>query len=113
MKIADLKPGMLIEGVGLLVGVDTDGNDRFWQNRPNIAFICLNDPYNGEVHREVREDEDFTVLVEQGTVQYMSMLVAMMLERSEAKLDAERDILAIKKYMHASTDEREKEGTRH
>lgn len=98
MKVADLKPGMLIKGVGLIAEVDATSDDTFW-HAPNIHFIDFEDSYCGTMGRTVKEGEAFQVLYHPADTGYKNELNKMLLACNERLDDVIKDLDIIKGYL--------------
>lgn len=98
MKIADLKPGMLIKDVGLITAVDSTSDSKFWQS-PNIHFIEGEDPYWGVLGRSTKEGEDFEVLYRPDDTGYETTLRKIMDGLEERRSNAMKDIKIVRRYL--------------
>lgn len=95
MTFDELEPGHLIKYVGLILA--TNGNDDFFKGR-SITMIDYNDPYWGTCHRGVKPDEDFEILHEKGTPEYIEVINELIKGRAEYIKDASDDILKLESF---------------
>ena len=77
VKGKDLKVGMLINR-GLILEID--GRLDFYQGKPNLTYICINDAYYGPLIGERFPEDDYEILHEEGTPEYEEVLRRMMRE---------------------------------
>jgi len=72
MKYNELKPGMLIKGLGLVTEV-SDGNDKLWNGIPNVGHIN-SDAYHGVCFRATDHNEEFEEAHAPGSAPYIKEL---------------------------------------
>jgi len=77
IKGKDLKVGMLTKE-GLILEID--GRLDFYQGKPNLTYICIQDSYWGPLIGERFPDKDYEILHEEGTSEYREVLTRMMRE---------------------------------
>lgn len=98
MKIADLKPGMLIANVGLITKADATNDSKFWK-APNLSYFPISNPYHGVVGRLAGDDEEFVELFAESEVGYLNVLLEMKKHCEERRADVAKDIGILDGYM--------------
>ncbi len=91
----DLKPGMIADK-RLVLGIDLEGSEKFWDGKPNWHFIDLNDPYFGPCTAELMPDDEYEISIQQGTPQYRKALhdiIGSMNEYIEHRTNDIKDVL--------------------
>jgi len=73
MKYKDIEPGMLIKDLGLILETDIEGDNEFFEGRPNVLFIGW-DAYNGACWSALGEDEEYEIRAEKGSKEYAEEL---------------------------------------
>lgn len=94
MKYTEIKPGMLLKDIGLIIAVDIECKDKPFMN-PNFTFWELHDGGSlGPWRREFKEHEEgFKILYEQGTEEYVEHISKIIIERA-AEISKARDDIA-------------------
>lgn len=100
VKGKDLKVGDLTSR-GLILEID--GRLDFYQGKPNMTFVDINDSYYGPLIGERDPEEEYEILHERGTPEYRNTLIRMMRECMDHARDKMRDVTII----HGILNERE------
>lgn len=91
-KGKDLKVGMLTTE-GLILEID--GHLDFYEGKPNLTYICIQDAYYGPLIGERFPEKDYKILHEEGTPGYREVLTRMMKECMQHAGDKLRDTARI------------------
>ena len=92
VKGKDLKVGDLTSR-GLIIEID--GRLDFYEGKPNMTFVDINDPYFGPLIGERFPEDDYEILHERGTPEYRKVLIRMMRECMDHARDKMKDVVII------------------
>ena len=75
----DLKPGMAVVRVKhrlakLVIEIDLEGDNKFYDGEPSIHFFDLNDAYYGPCSTSLFPEDEFEILYEHNTEEYIKMV---------------------------------------
>ena len=118
MKFDELKPGMLVKDEGLLRDIVINGKSSkgepisIFGGKNAISFFDINDPYYGSCSRAVKDNTNFEILHEIGSIEYKKVLLELAQERAKNVEDALKDIKLILEYVGGKTDEKLDEGNK-
>lgn len=98
MRIDEVKPGMLLAGIGLVTEVDLKSN-TLWDNNPVLSFYSLSDCYYGPVSSTGYGEDDLQILYEIGSPEYIVTINKMIEEIKDCLNNNVTNIVELKGFM--------------
>jgi len=83
MNYKDIKPGMMIEGLGLVIKTGEPEDDSFYPDTPWVRFFCYHDPFYGSASTSLRPEKEYTEYCKPGSGKYRTILSEMENEITE------------------------------
>ena len=98
IKGIEVRPGMFISWYGYVLEVDLTGEkDSFFEGKPSLRFIDMNDPYWGACVGELNLEQEFTIVEVPNTPEYRKIINEVEVSLLQRVTDAVDTINEIRK----------------